>query len=344
MTSASGVAKCLTSVVSLACFIAGIVLLEMSSEEQHEQKSIQLLKAIDDWNGHRQEFDQIKASGSFSRGAVVSNFTSTTLGDRVKLINGEDIPEYQELAYKLKMGPGVLPELRFGDVEWQDSADQEYSGLVGRLSLLVDGTNLTTEEFALLRATSRREQQGPYNNCKRRKGTYENGQCWTYYRISRICLQIAREGSKWRLAPRSLAKPNSYGCELHDGNWSFTYYRDFDLVPIDPSGQQIGFSDVEVIVRSVYDPFLTALEVTDGTLDFGMMAEEERWLAFVLMIMALLLAIPPVCALGNWWLNKRAKERDRYSFSVRAKQRKPDPEMVGMKYAVGFEDEEYDIR
>lgn len=344
MNSASGVAKCLTSAVSLGCFIAGIVLLEMSGEGQHEQLKIELVKTINAWKGHRQELQNLRAHGSFARGGVVSNFSIASLGDRDAFLNGEDIPEYEELAYKLDLASGILPKLRFGDIEWQENAEQKYSGLVGRLLLSVDGTDLSTAEFPLLKASSRREQQGLYNNCKRRKGAYDNGRCWTYSRISRICLQIEREGSKWRLASRSPEKLDSYGCELHDGNWSFTHYKDFDLVPIDPGGQLVAFSDVQVVLRSVHDPFLRALELTQGTLDFGMTAQEERWLAFVLMIMALLLAIPPLCALGNWWFKKRAKERNRYSFAARAKRQRPDPEMVGMKYAVGFDDDEYDIK
>merc|ERR1719261_322149 len=119
-------------------------------------------------------------------------------------------------------------------------------------------------------------QKGLHNNCRLRKGVFSNGKCWVYSRLSRICLQVVNDGLGWQFAYRVPNQNASYGCAYEDGNFTATIYKELDLVPSDPTPeasdhgvnnaivQTVMFNDLEIVVRSVYDPLLKALEVTEG--------------------------------------------------------------------------------
>jgi len=353
MVHASTAAKGCAALISCGCLIGGIVLLEISTEQVHEHKAVKYAEVVDAWSSHRHEFKQLDISGSFSQDAKVKKpvtFLAEKLDDRATIEHGEDLPDYEPLAYRLRSPPsGFLPLVKFNEIEWQES-NNEHHGVRLRLTLNIGASRLSTGVIPLVRAVASRSHQGLYDHCRQRRGTPAGGKCWTYSRLSRLCLQIAKVDGRWSWATRVPGQKDSYGCAYVHGNWTTSVYKDLDLVPIDPTGQQsdqgihqvvmqsVVFDDLEIIIRSAYDPHLKALEVTDGTLDFGMTADEERTLAIVLFVLFVMLGVPPAVGICLWWRKRRSKRRPRYPIPARRQQRKPDPEMVGMKYAVGYDD------
>jgi len=342
MVGAVTVAKGLTAIGSLGCLIGGIILLEMSTEKAHESKAIELEKSIGAWTSHRAEFSHLNVSGSFGRDNVVARLPAEEISDRDLFVNAEDISDYKPLVYRAGAIPrDFLPSLRFGQIEWEEDVGGDgHHAHVMKFYFRIGDSFLSTEAFPLVKATAQKGQRGLYNHCRRRKGTFSDGKCWKYSRLTQLCIQVRLEGSQWQLAPRVPGKSASYGCEWEEGNWTAAIYKDVELVPIDASAQVISFKDIDIIIRSAHDPFLKAVEVTEGSLDFGLTAEEERWLAIVLLVMASMLAVPPACALCAWWYKRRKRGRPKSPSITRPRPRKPDPESVGMKYAVGYDQDE----
>jgi len=354
-------AKVCTGIISFACLVGGIFLFQLASEETHEKKKADFDEAVDNWPPYRAGFSNLNISAAFINGAFRSGSSAlapSSFNDAVEFKNGEDLLPYEPLSYRLPQRPrDFMPVVKFQDIEWEETGGKklEHGGVAMRLNVTVDGIHLLTEAIPLVRARAHRQQKGLYNQCRLRKGAFMNGKCWVYAKLTSICLQIVRNGSRWQFAPRVPGDSLSYGCaKKHDSNWTVGVYKELELVPNDPSGeaaeqgirtavvQTITFDDFKVVVREVHDPFLKALEVTDGNLDFGMTSEEERWLAMVLLIMAVLLAMPPVCGICLWWRKKAKRNRPRRPAPRMPKQDKA--EMIGMKYAVSFEDEEYDVK
>lgn len=361
MVHAANFAQACTGLASVGCMVGGIVLLVVASEEAYEKKAAVFGAAVAAWPSHLHKFSSLDMHGSFWNAGFSSAehpFPSSSNDDASVITNGEDLPRYTPLTYRLSPVPiGFLPTVKFQNIEWLETgADKaEHNGVLLRLNLTVQGNHLMTEPIPLVHATAKSMQQGLYRQCTRQKGSFANGKCWKYERLSRICLQILHDGSRWQFAYRDPAQKASYGCVYKAGNWTPSAYADLDLVPSDPTQddsnglntpttQTVLFNDVELVVRSVHDPFLKAVEITEGSMDFGMSAQEERLLGLVMLGMAVLLAVPPACSFGFWW-HKRSKRRRRpYRINTPAKQR-PSEEMVGMKYAVGDDqDEVYDVR
>jgi len=340
MVHASTVAKACTGLASIGCLVAGIIILQIASEEVREKKAAEFGQAVEVWPSERFRFSHLAVSGSFWNGGFRSSspakLESSSFDDAAGFQDAEDLPKYEPLSYRMSSMPrDFLPIVKFQHVDWQEMGgdDNEHGGVLVRLNLTVAGNHLKTEAIPLVKAKAHRMQQGLYNQCKLRKGSFSNGKCWIYSRLSRICLQVVNDGFGWQFAYRVPNQNTSYGCEYEKGNWTATVYKEMDLVPTDPTSeasehginnaivQTVMFDDLEIVVRSVHDPFLKAIEVTEGTLDFGMTAEEG-------------------CALCLHWRKQRKK---RAPYRPRVVKRKPNPETVGMKYAVD-DDEVYDVR
>jgi hypothetical protein len=261
------------------------------------------------------------------------------------------------MSYRLIGLPrGFLPTVKFQDIEWQETSGQSknHAGVFLNLRLTVNDSILETEAIPMVHAVAHNLQSGLHDRCRLKRGVAFSGKCWVYSRLSRMCLQVDHDGSQWHLAHRVPRLISSYGCEFESGNWTATVYEDMHLVPTDPTGiseeqglnhavsQAVVFDDLEIVVRSAFDPHLKAIEVTQGSLDFGMTSEEERWLGAGMIIIAVLLAVPPVCALGLY-CRKRSSKRKPRRMQYTPKKRS-HAETVGMKYAVGTDDEIYDIK
>mmetsp|Transcript_127128 Transcript_127128/g.220348 ORF Transcript_127128/g.220348 Transcript_127128/m.220348 type:complete len:361 (-) Transcript_127128:67-1149(-) len=356
--TASTVAKCCTGVASLGCLVGAIVLLELSTEEYHEKRARDFASAVESWPSARYKFSGVTPQMSIGDGKAVS-LAGISPPDYSKLINAEDLPEYEAFCYQHIGTPeGVLPALTaLEDVEWDmvpvpGSKEPEGWGFTVQLALELGGSKLATQAIPLVRAKPHLEQQGLYNHCRERHGNFHDGKCWLYERLQRVCMQVAKDGygEQWHFAHRVAGLNTSYGCDYSKGNWSAPVYKKVPIAAT-PGGKShetrttLNFDDLEIEVRSVHDPYLKAVELTEGTLDFGLSASDEQWMAMVLVMMCILLACPPVCSICLWWHKQRLAQRPfRPSRSRMQKESEPVAETVGMKYAVGYDDEQGDYR
>jgi len=355
------IARVLTGLASFGCLVGGIVFFHLASEQTHEKKAEEYSRTVAAWASHRKIFSGLGITGffwnSYYRSSNDTPILPSTFNVAAAIKHDKDIPKYEPLSYRLDAASAdLLPEVKIHEVEWKETGgpESEHGGHLLFLTLNISGSSasMTTEAIPLVRAQlHKRVRQGQYNHCRKRKGAFVGGKCWIYSRLSSICLQVFYDGSAWQFAPRVASDSRSYGCTYKYGNWSATEYKDLDHVPSDPSGEakahdvEVGvvqtliFDDVSITLRSMHDPYLKALEVTEGSLDFGMTATEETLLGIILLVGAVLLALPlafTVC----YHYRKRAKHR-----VPRIVEKPTHEEIVGMKYAVGHDDEEvYDIR
>lgn len=354
--TASMVAKFCTGLASLGCLVGAIVLLELSTEEYHEKRAREFTFAVESWPSARYKFRGLTTQMRLGSGEVVK-LAGISPPDYSKLINAEDLPEYEAFAYQhIGVPQGLLPAtVAVEEIEWDmvtapGSKDAEGWGFTVELVLELGGSKMATQAIPLVLAKPHLEQQGLYNHCRERHGNFHDGKCWLYERLKRICVQVAKDGygEQWHVAHRVAGLNSSYGCDYAKGKWEAPVYKKVPIAAT-PGGRStetrtlLNFNDLEVEVRSVHDPFLTAVEVTEGSLDFGLSASDEQWMAMVLVMMCILLACPPVCSVCLWWHKQRLAQRPfRQPRSRMQKEAEPVAETVGMKYAVGYDDGEGD--
>lgn len=212
------------------------------------------------------------------------------------------------------------------------------------------------------------------------KGTFSNGRCWVLMRLERLCVQIdeaivqsvegaATAGSSWHLKPRVPGFNESYGCEYADGRWEVPVYSEHpwggdaaaDTLAMSAPGPDEAFlvpqwsaatalarlatEGLTMEVRSHADPYLGALELTDGTLDFGMAASKEQERSQILFVLGLILALPPFAALclrrlASRWDNAEKDVRESVGWPTGRPERSFDEEealrqhgVIGRRYA-----------
>jgi len=364
MPAATTAAKVLMAVAATGCMVGGIWYLELASKEEFEHKAIVYRKAVEAWPAARAEFEGLDVRARVLNESLVlpKNLTA----DRLHDAESENLlPSYRPLAYRASGVPqGFLPVAEIDAMEpatrrqanpqagqLPSSTGSEYWAKAVAFELDLAGSRLSTEVLPLVRALVHHEPEGLYNHCKQKNGVrIGNGECRVYSYLARVCAQVERGShGEWRLAPRVSGRNNSYGCgEYADGDWAVPVYKPLrashlpeDVLMLSGS---VNLKHLVVEVRSRADPFLTALEVTRGSLDFGLTAEEERTLGLVLIIFGLVLCLPPGCAFFANWRKRRKLNAARYP-APRRRRPKPDSETIGMRYAVeryGVDDSHHD--
>jgi len=213
------------------------------------------------------------------------------------------------------------------------------------IALNLTGSVVSTEAFPLVRAFARHEPGGVHKHCGQRRGLNIAGECWVFETLSQLCVQVERGAdNRWQLAQRVEGRNTSYGCDFAGGAWLVPTYR---YLPVErpvsgleqwPTGT-IDYKDLVLEVRSRSDPYLRALELTHGTLSFGMSAEDEDLLGIVLIILSIGFSCPLWCTIARHCCRRRHPGIRRHrSTSRNWKFREPDPETVGMRYAVDIAD------
>mmetsp|Transcript_90875 Transcript_90875/g.282701 ORF Transcript_90875/g.282701 Transcript_90875/m.282701 type:complete len:394 (-) Transcript_90875:76-1257(-) len=337
-------AMCCTS---LGCLIGGVVYLGLATEEQREHLTADYERAVREWPEALRDFEGLEPLARL-RGTSVTlaaNSTPDTLHDAEG-----PLPAYEALRYRTGLPREALPGVELGDMELRPRRSpvehQWAEGPAVSVTLNISGSLLTTEALPLVRAESHAEPGGLHNHCGQRRGVTIGGACWAFSRLARLCVQVERANqSSWQLAARAQGRNASYGCDFAGGKWLVPVYRRLD---IDRGRQQeheqwpsgaVDFDDVVLEVRSRFDPYLTALELTHGTLRFGMSAEEEDLLGVVLIVMGVAFSCPLWCALGRRWRrNRRSSKPGRRRVPMNWKSREPDPETLGMRYAMDVAD------
>jgi len=253
--------------------------------------------------------------------------------------NGQDEPPHSR---------DFLPEVGFDSMRTESPVLK--AGSFVEFTFYMGSSSFKLEPIPLVKAEGHYEPAGMYNHCHARHGLQaQNELCWVHWRLTGLCVQISSSpNGTWHLQPRDEKRVTSYGCTYANGAWLAPEYS---LVPSvhhesatweELSSSSATFQDFGAEVRSSDDPYLLALELTDGKLVFGWTEAEEDLLGIVLIIMALVIAFQPAMRCyqscrKHRQMGKARNARHRYITSAKPIRRRQDltPETVGMRYARG---------
>lgn len=351
-SSVALLASLVMCLVSLGCLIGGLVYLKLASEEQREHLTVGYYEAIHNWPKIRADFDgmPVTARAMVSSVPLVANLTADVLLDEENIL-----PQYSALVYRASGVPvDFFPPAEIGAMEALPLASPlgKRRAQGPNIAVVIDfgGSHLKIEAFPIIRATVRHTAGNDENShCGSRHGVDIAGECWAFSKLQRLCVQVEHNGSHWQLVPRVKERPNSYGCDYAQGDWATPTYGQMHMEGhgIHSSEQWptgiVRFEDLVIEVRSRWDPYLVAQELTHGTLNFGMTAEEEDVLGIVLIVMSIGFSCPLCCTICRHWCKSRQKQRPRRYRPPSAPRwkpsREPDPELVGMRYAMDQADD-----
>mmetsp|Transcript_67310 Transcript_67310/g.217319 ORF Transcript_67310/g.217319 Transcript_67310/m.217319 type:complete len:397 (-) Transcript_67310:166-1356(-) len=163
----------------------------------------------------------------------------------------------------------------------------------------------------------RSKTPAPDNKCRmQQNGVWRDRRCHVVKRLTQLCLQVQLdEGGAWMpnhrdtpdppSGPSRSSTPETYGCDpMHAWNPA-TYTLDpcwgrrvSDRCPREARTKHV----VHVIMRSAWDPFISAEELTDDTLNFGLSPSSQRVNGITMLAVGCCLGLVPViriCKLGE---------------------------------------------
>lgn len=344
------VSTVLTCFASLGCIVGGAVYLKLGMESQRGDLIVAFQSVVESWRGARARFEQLQVAATVSDEPVTlaPNHTMDAWHDAEGFV-----PDYQALVYRRRGLPDdrvLRAELSqmVSEAQRSPAEPRTATGGTASVSWSIGGSVVLSQAFPLLLAAERRTHGNLHNHCGQRIGVNVNGDCWVFSRLSRLCLQVApaSAGSSWQPAPKLSWLNASYGCDFASGEWAVAEYR-----PLSVENNREGWprgavriDDLTLEVRSHQDPYFSGLELTRGTLNFGLSAEQEEVIGVVLLVIGMTLSLPLICALArsrakNSWRRNAGR---RYHSSGGIKRRHPDPETVGMRYATDMVDAHVD--
>jgi len=216
-----------------------------------------------------------------------------------------DLLSYQASLFEWK-------NVRTPEVRWGDS----------RNATVTIKLHLDTQEGALLISNVQlsRTDLLPYANLKSCSYVYHGSwnadrkSCETYHRLKAVCVAMSWDSNnhRWQL---------QHGCRP---GGAFTEY---DQVQGEssavghgaPPNGHVPLSDLEMTLRSSQDPFISAMNLTDGSLNFGR-SRDELWVtACMYFFMGCLLTIP--CWVYLWPCMRKHVRRVRCSTSINPENR-----------------------
>lgn len=324
-------------VVSAGLISCGLWYLASSAEGAREQLEEEYQKSIQKWTVEsRREFRHLDITVSTRYHSVPLQKDTTTdlLHDSE---NGVALPQYEALSYHVRGVPReFLPAADFSSLQehhvdsrnhgddslrpsWSKGkhsiGQQEWGPVVSFAMKLEDdsfgSSHLETGSYPLLRAIAKHAPTpAPELKCQRElQGRFLHGLCWVYSRLVGICVQVRKDpiSNKWHLSRAVPALNESYGCDYSLGGWTAFHY---ERVPASQAAGFVSFENLSIQVRSAEDPFLQAMNLTSGVLDFGMTAQDDRAVGFVVLILGLLVACPPCFRLCQSYRKERDGDHD----------------------------------
>jgi len=320
------------------CLGVSLFFFKWTLQRTRETRSLLYEAAVAAWPPARLKFSGLAPTARMDNLSVelTANATKDSFHDEQ---NGILLPTYEALRYSGVVPVPVLP----GDVQLPlpNSPVRYVDGPVAfKVELDIDDSRLQLGSYPLVKVVRHYESPGMYDNCATKKGVeLSYGLCWVYSRLSKVCVQVARlpeNNRSWGLAPRVVGRNDTFGCDFK-GNWSPATYT--TVPPEEIIGRAVSTAGVIVELRSNLDPYLVAMETTDGSLNFGTPAYEEGVYGIVLLVIGLVLCFVPQGAFCRWALCKllrRRRERGlpRKHYAPRASS-EPSAATVGMRYAVG---------
>jgi len=348
--------------LSVVFIIGGIVSIALARGRVHEHKVEDYQDSVAQWKLASNRFQGMKQVSLSLKGSEASQtmVLKHTTGPN-PLASNEDayeLPDYEASWYEAGEADLVGTEKEFlPPATWSNLENISAMARWGQLAyflLAVDGSSLEIGPVPLVRSMAHYEPEGVYDRCADKEGIHTlSGVCWVYSRLSRLCVQIKEDGdSGWQLARRIPDRNFSYGCTYRGekGKWEAAEYS---TVPIVRKGrfslapnESADFEDFTVEVRSAQDPWFQAIELTHGSMSFGMTSLEENVLGIILIVMGgvfCLANITASCAMRRMHdddpFSPRARQRQRVGkgradAKQRRRQRELDAETIGMRYAV----------
>lgn len=298
--------------------------------------------------------------------------------------DADELPEYQAYWYRTGLhqrsrnGAGLgevpiavpsdfLPPVSFTTLRHTSSMSQLGPNV--NFTLQLGDSSIQIGPLPLLQARAHTEPEGVFNQCMHASGGRAfGGVCWEYQRLQHLCVQVQPDGAGgWRLSRRLPTRERTYGCTFQGKHhmWEATGYS--HVPPAQPGeGKQrwyapnstATFLDFGIEVRSAADPYFKAMELTAGSLSFGLTSWEEDVLAIVFLVMSavfLMANLTKVCArkvsaseeemagFAQARYNRRYR-KELEDVGIQPRQRKtsgaepdlgsrdPDPETFGMRY------------
>lgn len=312
------------AIMSLGLICGGIWYLVAALSGAREQEEVLYSQAVERWSRARQDFAHLSIAASTRYQSVDLHADSTpdALHDTQSAV---PLPGYTALTYRVtKVPQGFLPEADFDNtqprkvpVNRHDMAPtpslfpkQRWGPVVSVMLTIQDQAGmedpllLSTGDFPVTRVLIKHAPTpAPEIKCRRELGgVLKEGMCWVHWQLAGICVQVQRprafdqdlDGASWRLAPRLQELNESYGCDYSEGRWVVPRY---EKVPPAQTKGLARFDNLTVEVRSADDPYLRALELTGGTLDFGTPSADNRIMGLVMLCLGAVVACPPCCTL-----------------------------------------------
>eukprot|EP00931_Biecheleriopsis_adriatica_P076721 TRINITY_DN50402_c0_g1_i1.p1 TRINITY_DN50402_c0_g1~~TRINITY_DN50402_c0_g1_i1.p1 ORF type:complete len:362 (-),score=60.75 TRINITY_DN50402_c0_g1_i1:68-1126(-) len=329
-------------IVSTVCLVLGGFYLAWSVQRLREHQVERYQAALVKWREVRKSFSNLQMT------VLVDNVSVTLSGNSSKDAfhdeqNLEPLPEYEALKYDGVVPSGVLTA---GVLPQPENDTQKL--VVGKrvdARLSMDSSSMQLGTYHLSQVKAHYESPGMYGRCREKHGEQVHTDCWVYSRITKLCVQIGEDGGEWQLRRRN----GSFGCTMtrHGAHlvadqWQAATYTTVSLDEL--RGRTVPIGEIRLEVRSEHDPYLTAMELTHGTLNFGTPALDERVTGIVLIVIGVVLCCLPQGALCRYLLCAYLKSRKESYRKPRTLPRRRDPaaETVGMRYAVGeASDEEF---
>lgn len=311
----------LMTVVSAGLLCAAIWYLISALMGTREQKGSAYGDAVSRWARARHDFEGLRVMASTRYESIALHAESTV----DKLHDAEDafdLPVYDPLTYRVRgVPPSFFPAASFDHLQRHEATlaetlrgphqarqphrpTQDWGTAVSLALTLEDGfgkpVNLELGTYPLVRAIVKHAPTpGPEFKCRRElAGLYKGGSCLVFSQLSGICVQVAPDRDGWKLATRDLQRNESFGCDYSHGQWVAARYQQ---VPAMLAKGFVRFDNLSIEVRSVDDPYFSALELTEGSLDFGMTSNDDRSVGFVLLCLGLVIACPPSLAAYKHW-------------------------------------------
>eukprot|EP00928_Gymnodinium_smaydae_P045181 TRINITY_DN30150_c0_g2_i1.p1 TRINITY_DN30150_c0_g2~~TRINITY_DN30150_c0_g2_i1.p1 ORF type:complete len:422 (+),score=48.22 TRINITY_DN30150_c0_g2_i1:65-1267(+) len=327
------VAFCFMLTCSVAMLIVSVNLYVLSFGKQREHLLDQYRGAINRWMAtDRERFGRLNVSAALIAGGalpavLLGEMKPEQFKDVEEQQGTEKLPSYKSLVFRAS---GSTLGLEDADVRFRaihDVGHTEYVSVPVKLEVVISDSIGRQSKFSAgpwpLLSVKPQLSHELYTNQQSclPSGGYRYGKCWVLSYLAHASYQIAPSDSGWALSPRNAANNESFGCSYARGSWDSLVYksapRGSGLVEEIMNMDWEGTNDSAVVpeyllrnalakvaaegftleVRSHADPYLNALELTDGSLNFGLSAADEQEWSLICFALALMLAFPPSCVL-----------------------------------------------
>ncbi|GMH87411.1 hypothetical protein TrVE_jg12479 [Triparma verrucosa] len=291
--------------ISIALIAFGIYTLVQSTSHTHERIAQLYLDKLGNWSKAREEFSLSTFTIKYDIDNGEAEEMQLMMDERddkfSSIVEANHLEEYKNMKF---WSGNSLPNGTIPTPVFQNNNNP-------RLGLEIHATSPTGETTAIDLGSYgvgrlkhvHAETPSPQTKCSAHQHGVLNlgtGKCDVYSRLYYVCVQVKLDAAgKWQLHSPT-GREEEFGCASVT-HWDPTTFK--RLTPTQrqaQSDQIISFKDsnfdrIQVHVRHGDDPFFYVESVTQDTLRFGPESGDMRKLAWVLLAIGFIMAIPPLC-------------------------------------------------